>query len=56
MPSAGAVIDEVGYEQTSVQAIATRARISRRMFYELFGSREACLVVLLEEAAGRIER
>ncbi len=56
LAAAAAVIDEVGYEQTSVQGIATRARVSRRTFYELFGNREACLVALLEEAAGRVER
>ena len=56
LAAAAAVIDEVGYEQTSVQGIASRARVSRRTFYELFGNREACLVALLEEAAGRVER
>jgi AcrR family transcriptional regulator len=54
--AAASVIDEVGYEQTSVQGIATRARVSRRTFYELFGNREACLVALLEETAERVER
>jgi AcrR family transcriptional regulator/DNA-binding MarR family transcriptional regulator len=49
-------IDEVGYEQASVQRITERARVSRRTFYELFGSREECLVALLDEAAGRLER
>ena len=56
LAAAAAVIDEVGYEQTSVQGSPTRARVSRRTFYELFGNREACLVALLEEAAGRVER
>jgi AcrR family transcriptional regulator len=56
LAAVAAVIDEVGYEQTTVQGIATRARVSRRTFYELFGNREACLVALLEEAAGRVER
>ena len=56
LAAAAVVIDEVGYEQTSVQGIAARARVSRRTFYELFGNREACLVALLEEAAGRVER
>ena len=56
LAAAAAVIDEVGYEQTSVQRIAARARVSRRTFYELFGNREACLVALLEEATARVER
>jgi AcrR family transcriptional regulator len=54
--AAAAVIDELGYEQTSVARITTRARVSRRTFYELFGNREACLVALLDEVAGRVER
>ncbi len=54
--AAAAVIDELGYEQTSVARITTRARVSRRTFYDLFGNREACLVALLDEAVGRVER
>ncbi len=54
--AAAAVIDELGYEQTSVARITTRARVSRRTFYGLFGNREACLVALLDEVAGRVER
>jgi AcrR family transcriptional regulator len=53
--AAAATIDEVGYEQTSVQGITRRARVSRRTFYELFGNREACLAALLDEVAGRVE-
>ena len=54
--AAVAAIDELGYEQTSVQEITRRARVSRRTFYELFGNREACLVALLDEVVGRVER
>jgi AcrR family transcriptional regulator len=56
LSAAAAVIDELGYEQASVQRIAARGRVSRRTFYELFGNREECLVALLDEVAGRIER
>ncbi len=54
--AAAAVIDELGYEQTSVVRITARARVSRRTFYDLFGNREACLVALLDDVAGRVER
>jgi AcrR family transcriptional regulator/DNA-binding MarR family transcriptional regulator len=54
--AAAAVIDELGYEQTSVSRITRRARVSRRTFYELFGNREACFVALLDEVAGRVAR
>jgi AcrR family transcriptional regulator len=55
---AGAVgaIDEHGYAHTTVGEIATRARVSRRTFYELFADREACLAALFEDVVGMIER
>ncbi len=55
---AGAVgaIDEHGYVHTTVGHIATRARVSRRTFYELFADREACLAALFEDVVGMIER
>jgi AcrR family transcriptional regulator len=56
LAAAALVIDEDGYEQTSVQRIAERARVSRRTFYELFLNREECLVALLDEAAERVQR
>jgi AcrR family transcriptional regulator len=56
LSAAAAVIDEVGYEQSTVQRIATRARVSRRTFYELFDNRDACLVALLAEVVERVAR
>ncbi len=56
LAAAAATIDELGYEQTSVQRVTDRARVSRRTFYELFGNREECLVALLDEVAERMER
>jgi AcrR family transcriptional regulator len=55
LAAAAVVIDELGYEQSSVAGITARARVSRRTFYELFGNREACLVALLEGVVGRVE-
>ncbi len=43
-------MDELGYSDTSVADITTRARVSRRTFYEQFADREACLAVALEDA------
>jgi AcrR family transcriptional regulator/DNA-binding MarR family transcriptional regulator len=56
LSAAAAVIDELGYEQSSVARIAARGRVSRRTFYELFGNREECLVALLDEVAERVDR
>jgi AcrR family transcriptional regulator len=51
---AGAVcaIEELGYAQTTVAQITTRAGVSRRTFYELFADREECLVAVLESLVG----
>jgi AcrR family transcriptional regulator/DNA-binding MarR family transcriptional regulator len=56
LAAAVGVIDELGYEQSTVGRIAARARVSRRTFYELFGNRDACLVALLDEVVERVER
>jgi AcrR family transcriptional regulator len=55
---AGAVdaIDEHGYALTTVGEITSRARVSRRTFYELFADREACLAALFEDVVGLVER
>jgi AcrR family transcriptional regulator len=48
-------IEEFGYANVTVGQITSRARVSRRTFYELFGNREACLTALVEEVAASIE-
>ncbi len=54
---AGAVdaIEEFGYAQTTVAQITSRARVSRRTFYEMFDNREACLAELIEQVLAMIE-
>ncbi len=42
-------VDELGYPDTSVADITSRARVSRRTFYELFADREACLAMVIED-------
>ena len=41
-------VDELGYERVTVAHITSRARISRRTFYELFCNREECLAAVIE--------
>jgi AcrR family transcriptional regulator len=55
---AGAVcaIEELGYAQTTVGQITSRASVSRRTFYELFANREECLAAVLEDLVGQISR
>jgi AcrR family transcriptional regulator/DNA-binding MarR family transcriptional regulator len=54
---AGAVgaIEERGYANTTVAHITTRARVSRRTFYDLFANREECLAAVLDDVAGTVE-
>jgi AcrR family transcriptional regulator len=49
-------IEDVGYPEATVAQITARARVSRRTFYELFDNREACLLALIEDFVGRMER
>jgi AcrR family transcriptional regulator len=45
---------EAGYAQTSTLEIATRARVSKRDLYTLFGNKEAMLVACISERAQRL--
>ncbi|HWX45584.1 MAG TPA: TetR family transcriptional regulator [Solirubrobacteraceae bacterium] len=56
LSAAAAVIDEVGYKHASVALVTSRARISRRTFYELFTNREELLAALLEDTVAQVER
>jgi AcrR family transcriptional regulator/DNA-binding MarR family transcriptional regulator len=49
-------VDELGWSGVTVADIASRARVSRRTFYDLFSNREECLLALLDETVGRVER
>jgi AcrR family transcriptional regulator len=56
LSAAAVVIDEVGYEHASVALVTSRARVSRRTFYELFTNREELLVGLLQDTVAQVER
>jgi AcrR family transcriptional regulator len=47
-------IDDLGYPRVTVAHIASRARVSRRTFYDLFDNREDCLLAALEGVVGMI--
>jgi AcrR family transcriptional regulator/DNA-binding MarR family transcriptional regulator len=49
------VVDEIGWSAVTVAQIATRARVSRRTFYDLFSDRDDCLLAMLDDAVARIE-
>jgi AcrR family transcriptional regulator len=47
-------IEELGYSRVTVAHIASRARVSRRTFYELFHNREDCLLAALDSVVERV--
>lgn len=49
-------VSERGYEGTPVSAIVAHARVSRKTFYELFTSREDCLLAVLDESLAQAAR
>jgi AcrR family transcriptional regulator len=48
-------LDELGYANTSVAQITSRAHVSRRTFYQLFATREECLLAVFEDVIALIE-
>jgi AcrR family transcriptional regulator len=46
---------ESGYAQTSTLEIATRAHVSKRALYSLFGNKQAMLVACISERAQRLK-
>ena len=56
LAGAVAALEELGYAQTTVTQITSRARVSRRTFYEMFENRDECLAALLDDVLGMIER
>ncbi len=49
LAAAVVTIAELGYARASVAHITARARVSRRTFYDLFASREDCLLAVLQD-------
>jgi AcrR family transcriptional regulator len=47
-------VDELGYARTTVAHITSRARVSRRTFYDLFDNREDCLLAALESVVEQL--
>lgn len=56
LAAAADVISRRGYRGTTVALIVERARVARVTFYENFANREACLLVLFDQAAEEMRR
>ncbi len=49
-----AAVEELGWSRVTTASIVSRARVSRRTFYDLFSDREDCLLEVLRDTTGRI--
>ena len=49
-----AAVEELGWSNVSVASIASRARVSRKTFYDLFSDREDCLLEVCDDTLERI--
>jgi AcrR family transcriptional regulator len=50
------VLDDVGYEKTTVSLIGQRASVSKSDFYKHFGSKDECFFAAYEAAVERIRK
>lgn len=55
LAAAVVTVEEMGWSGASVAHITSRARVSRRTFYGLFGNREECLLAVLDDVIARVE-
>ncbi len=49
-----AAVEELGWTNVSVASIASRARVSRKTFYDLFDDREDCLLEVCDDTLERV--
>jgi AcrR family transcriptional regulator len=49
------VVDELGYPRATVAHVTSRARVSRRTFYDVFDNREDCLLAALQLVVEQID-
>ncbi len=49
-----AAVEELGWSNVTVASIASRARVSRKTFYDLFSDREDCLLAVLRDTRERL--
>jgi AcrR family transcriptional regulator len=47
-------VEEVGYARMTVARVISRAKVSRKTFYDLFTDREDCFLAALEQAAAQM--
>jgi AcrR family transcriptional regulator/DNA-binding MarR family transcriptional regulator len=56
LSAAVVTVEELGWSGATVAHITSRARVSRRTFYDLFDNRDDCLLAVLDDVVGEVER
>jgi AcrR family transcriptional regulator len=56
LSAAVVTVEELGWSGVTVAHITSRARVSRRTFYDLFDNREDCLLAILDDVVAEVER
>jgi AcrR family transcriptional regulator len=56
LSAAVVTVEELGWSGATVAHITSRARVSRRTFYDLFDNREDCLLAVLNDVVVEVER
>src|SRR3984885_6749584 len=49
-------VEEVGYSRMTVAQVISRAKVSRKTFYDIFADREDCFLAALEQAVSQVGR
>jgi AcrR family transcriptional regulator len=49
-------VEDVGYQRMTVAQVISRARVSRKTFYDVFADREDCFLAALEQAVAQARR
>src|ERR1700760_2380981 len=47
-------VEEVGYGRMTVAQVISRAKVSRKTFYDVFADREDCFLAALEQAVSQV--
>jgi len=56
LAAALAAVEEVGYSRMTVAQVISRAKVSRKTFYDVFADREDCFLAALEQAVAQAGR
>jgi AcrR family transcriptional regulator/DNA-binding MarR family transcriptional regulator len=54
LAAAAACVEERGYTQMTVEQIVSRAKVSRKTFYDVFANREDCFCAVFEQTVDRV--